>query len=155
MESCDTIGMAFVFLNKKNEEKWIQSTQLKNPIIEVKEKAFAVGDIGGNSILVFSEEGLKGEIETSLPIENMAISDQGIVTVLLKNETAPKIISYDAMGNVLVEQQVTVPVMGYPVAMDMSDDGKMLAVTYFHTDDAVLKSKVIYYNFGESGKTSR
>ena len=61
-----------VFLNKKNEEKWIQSTQLKNPIIEVKEKAFAVGDIGGNSILVFSEEGLKGEIETSLPIENMA-----------------------------------------------------------------------------------
>ena len=28
-----------VFLNKKNEEKWIQSTQLKNPIIEVKEKA--------------------------------------------------------------------------------------------------------------------
>ena len=141
-----------VFLNKKNEEKWIQSTQLKNPIIEVKEKAFAVGDIGGNSILVFSEEGLKGEIETSLPIENMAISDQGIVTVLLKNETAPKIISYDAMGNVLVEQQVTVPVMGYPVAMDMSDDGKMLAVTYFHTDDAVLKSKVIYYNFGESGK---
>lgn len=141
-----------VFLNKKNEEKWIQSTQLKNPIIEVKEKAFAVGDIGGNSILVFSEEGLKGEIETSLPIENMAISDQGIVTVLLKNETAPKIISYDAMGNVLVEQQVTVPVMGYPVAMDMSDDGKMLAVTYLHTDDAVLKSKVIYYNFGESGK---
>ena len=97
----------------------------------MKEKAFAVGDIGGNSILVFSEEGLKGEIETSLPIENMAISDQGIVTVLLKNETAPKIISYDAMGNVLVEQQVTVPVMGYPVAMDMSDDGKMLAVTYF------------------------
>ncbi len=80
----------------------------ENPIIEVKEKAFAVGDIGGNSILVFSEEGLKGEIETSLPIENMAISDQGIVTVLLKNETAPKIISYDAMGNVLVEQQVTV-----------------------------------------------
>ena len=57
-----------VFLNKKNEEKWIQSTQLKNPIIEVKEKAFAVGDIGGNSILVFSEEGLKGEIVTSLPI---------------------------------------------------------------------------------------
>ncbi len=48
-----------------------------------------------------------------------------------------------------MEQQVTVPVMGYPVAMDMSDDGKMLAVTYFHTDDAVLKSKVIYYNFGE------
>ena len=41
-----------LFFNKKTR-KWIQSTQLKNPIIEVKEKAFAVGDIGGNSILVF------------------------------------------------------------------------------------------------------
>ena len=140
------------FLTKKNEEQWIQSTQLKNPIIEVKEDAFAVGDNGGNNIFVFSKEGLKGEIETSLPIESMAISDQGIVTVLLKNESAPKIISYDAMGNILVEQQVTVSAMGYPIGMDMSDDGKTLAVTYLHIEGGILKSKVIYYNFGESGK---
>ena len=42
--------------------------------------------------------------------------------------------------------------MGYPIGMDMSDDGKTLAVTYLHIEGGILKSKVIYYNFGESGK---
>ena len=57
------------FLNKKNEEQWIQPAQIQNPIIVAKEKAFAVADNGGNNIMVFTEEGLKGEIETTLPIE--------------------------------------------------------------------------------------
>ena len=65
------------FLNKKNEEQWMQPTQLQNPVIVVKEDAFAVADNGGNNILVFSEEGLKGEIETALPVEKIAMSDQG------------------------------------------------------------------------------
>ena len=50
-----------VFLNKKNEEKWIQPTQLQTPVIVVKDDVFAVADSGGNSILVFTKNGLKGE----------------------------------------------------------------------------------------------
>lgn len=140
------------FLNKKNEEQWIQPVQIRTPIIEVKKHAFAVADSGGNNIFVFTKEGLKGEIETSLPIERLAISDQGIVTVVLKNEALPKIISYDATGNVLVEQQVTASTMGYPIAIDMSDNGKMLGVSYLYTQDGTIKSQIIYYNFGEQGK---
>ena len=117
-----------VYLNKKNEEVWIQPTQIKMPMIEVKENAFAVADRGGNSIMVFTKDGLKGEIETTLPIEKIAISDQGIVSAILKNENSPQIISYDAAGNILVEQQITLGTTGYPVALDMTDDGMMLAV---------------------------
>ena len=57
-----------------------------------------VADSGGNNILVFSEEGLKGEIETTLPIERITVSDQGIVSVVLRNENTPEIITYDAAG---------------------------------------------------------
>ena len=141
-----------VFLNKKNEEQWIQPTQLQNPIICVKDNAFAVADNGGNSILVFTEDGLKGEIETNLPIEKIAISEQGIVSAILRNENSPQIISYDATGNILVEQQVTVSTTGYPAALEMSDDGNTLAVAYLYIEGAAVKSKVIYYNFGETGK---
>ena len=114
-----------VYLNKKNEEVWIQPTQIKTPMIEVKENAFAVADRGGNSIMVFTKDGLKGEIETTLPIEKIAISDQGIVSAILKNENSPQIISYDAAGNILVEQQITLGTTGYPVALDMTDDGML------------------------------
>ena len=111
-----------------------------------------MADNGGNSILVFTREGLKGEIETTLPIEKIAISDQGIVSAILRNENSPQIISYDATGNILVEQQVTVSTTGYPVALEMSDDGNMLAVSYLYTEGTAIKSRVIYYNFGETGQ---
>ena len=93
------------FLNKKNEEQWMQSMQIQNPVIVVKEDSFAVADNGGNNIFVFSKDGLKGEIETTLPIEKIAVSDQGVVSVLLRNETTPTIMVYDAAGNTLAEMQ--------------------------------------------------
>lgn len=142
-----------VFLNRKNEEQWIQPCQMQNPTIDVNENTFAVADSGGNSILVFTEEGLKGEMETTLPIEKMSVSDQGIVSVILKNENSPMIVSYDATGNILVEHQVTVSSTGYPLALDMSRDGMTLAVSYLYTKDGALKSRVAYYNFGEAGKS--
>lgn len=141
-----------VFLDRKNKERWIQPCQMKNPIIDVNEDVFAVADSGGNSILVFTEKGLKGEIEATLPIEKMSVSNQGIVSTILKNEGSPMIVSYDAAGNILVEHQVTVNSTGYPLALDMSRDGMTLAVSYLSMRGDVIKSKVAYYNFGEAGK---
>ena len=141
-----------VFLNKKNKEQWIQPVQLQNPIIEVRDEAFAVADNGGNSIFVFTEDGLKGEIETTLPIEKITVSNQGIVSAILKNENSPRIMSYDATGNILVEQQITMNTLGYPTALELSDDGTILAVSYLYTQGTSLKSRVIYYNFGETGQ---
>lgn len=140
------------FLNKKNEEQWIQSTQLKNPVMIKKDKAFAVADNGGNTILVFSREGLKGEIQTTLPIEKVAVSDQGIVSAVLREGSTPKIITYDATGNVLVELQISPSTTGYPNAMELSDDGKTLAVSYLIVTGTGIRSKVVFYDFGEEGK---
>lgn len=140
------------FLNKKNEELWMQPTQLQNPVIVVKDKAFAVADNGGNSILVFSEDGLTGEIETTLPVERISISDQGIVSVILRNENTPEIITYDAAGNILAEMQISPGNSGYPTALEMSDDGNTLAVSYLSVSGTGMKSRLVYYNFGEAGQ---
>lgn len=142
-----------VYLNRKNEEQWIQPCQMKNPVIDVNEETFAVGDSGGNSILVFTEKGLKGEMETTLPIEKMSVSSQGIVSAILKNEGSPMIVTYDATGNILVEHQATLNSTGYPLALDLSRDGMTLAVSYLSTKDGAVKSRVAYYNFGEEGKS--
>ena len=37
--------------------------------------------------MVVQEDGIKGEIETTLPIEKIAVSRQGIVSAILKNES--------------------------------------------------------------------
>lgn len=141
-----------VFLNKKNQEKWIQPCQIQNPVIDINEDVFAVADIGGNTIMIFQKDGLKGEIETTLPIEKIAVSNQGIVSAILKNESTPQIISYDAVGNILVEHQVNLNSTGYPISLDMSADGKNLLVSYLSTKNGTLKSVFASYNFGQAGQ---
>lgn len=141
------------FLNHKNQEQWIQPAQFKNPVIDLGEHVFAVADVGGNAIQVFTAEGLKGEIETNLPIEKVAVSGQGVVSTILKNESAPMIVTYDAVGNVLVENQVSITENGYPVALEMSPDGKVLMVSYLTSEGSELKTKVVCYNFEKDGES--
>lgn len=140
------------YLNHKNKELWIQSGQFKNPIIDLNKNVFAVADCGGNSIQIFDRKGLKGEFETTLPIEKISISNQGVISAILKNGDTPSIVTYDTSGNVLVENEVSVSSLGYPTALEMSADGTVLAVTYTDAGSGTLKSNVICYNFGEKGK---
>ena len=68
------------YLDQKGSEVWNQAYQIQNPVVDVNETSGAVADKGGNAILVFNEEGLRGEIETDLPIERISVSEQGIVS---------------------------------------------------------------------------
>lgn len=90
------------YLSQTGKEKWNQSYQIKNPMIDITEKSAAVADKEGNDILVFQEDGLKGEVHTTMPIEKVSVSEQGIVSAILKSDTAMKVICYDTAGNILV-----------------------------------------------------
>lgn len=61
------------------------------PFLDVNEKSAAIADKGGNDIIVFQEDGLKGEIHTTLPIEKINVSEQGIVGAILKMTHQPKL----------------------------------------------------------------
>lgn len=140
------------FLNRRNEVLWIQPGQFQNPVLDVNAQTFAVADSGGNSIQIFTEKGLKGEFETNLPIEKFSLSNQGIVSAILKNENSPMIVTYDSTGNILVENQVVTGSVGYPVALEMSPDGMVLLVSYLEMKSSTLKSRVACYNFAEEGE---
>lgn len=139
------------YLNREGEEVWNQPYQIQNPVVDVNETAAAVADKGGNSILVFGEEGLRGEMETDLPIEKIRVSEQGIVSVILVDETACRILCYDAAGNLLVEHKTSMNGTGYPLDAALSPDGESMQVLYLYTQDGTITSRVAYYNFGEEG----
>lgn len=145
------------YLNHKGEEQWNQSYQIKTPFIVTGEASAAVADKGGNDIIVFQENGVKGEIHTTLPIEKIAVSEQGIVCAVLKDDLTPKIICYDTAGNILVEHKTSVNGTGYPVDISLSPDGEVMQVMYLYMQSGKMISKISYYNFGEAGdgKTDR
>ena len=50
-------GMTLI--DQKGKEIWNHSYQIKNPIIEINHEVAAIGDSGGNSIIVIDHEGSK------------------------------------------------------------------------------------------------
>lgn len=105
----------------------------------------------GNDLYVFNKSGLRGEIHTNYPVEMAAVSENGIVSVLLRNGMSPQIICYDATGNVLVEHTASLSGIGYPIGMSLSADGTMLQVSYLCVADGVEATRVVYYNFKDGG----
>lgn len=142
------------FLNRKGEEVWNQSYQIKNPMVTIYENTAAVFDKGGNDIAVFDKEGLKGEIETPRPIEKAAVSAKGIVCTVLKGDQDPDIVCYDAGGTVLVELKTSLTGTGYPLDAALSEDGELLMVSYMTVKEGKVVSNLNYYHFGEQEKKS-
>lgn len=140
------------YLNQSGKEKWNQSYQIKNPMIDVSRKSAAVADKEGNDILILEEDGLKGEVHTTMPIEKISVSEQGIVSAILKNDTSMKVMCYDTAGNILVEHKTSLAGTGYPVDVSLSANGEVLQVLYLYTQDGEIVSKLHYYNFGNAGK---
>ncbi|MFR6117770.1 MAG: DUF5711 family protein [[Clostridium] scindens] len=140
------------YLDQKGEEQWNHAYQIQNPFLDVNEKSAAIADKGGNDIIVFQEDGLKGEIHTTLPIEKINVSEQGIVGAILKNDASAKVMCYDTAGNVLVEHKTSLSGTGYPLDVSLSEDGEVMQVVYLYTQEGKITSKVAYYNFGEKGE---
>lgn len=140
------------YLNLHGEEMWNQPYQMKNPVVDVNGSSAAVADKGGNAVLVFNEEGVRGETQTNLPIERVRVSEQGIVSVILTDENEARVLCYDAAGNLLVENKTSMNGTGYPLDVALSPDGETMQVLYLYTEAGAVKSRVIYYNFGESGE---
>lgn len=137
--------------NKNGEEVWNQPCQMSRPIAEICDETAAVADKDGTSILVFQKSGLKGEIQTTKPISKIAVSKQGIVAAILQDESTPRVMCYDAKGNVLVEHKASLTNTGYPIDIAISYDGNVLLVSYLCTTGNSVTTKVVFYNFGEDG----
>lgn len=140
------------YLNQKGEERWNHSYQIKNPFIEAGKESAVLADKGGNSILVIQKDEVKGEIQTSMPIEKIAVSEQGIVGAILKSGSRMEVLCYDMAGNVLVEHKTSSAGIGCPLDIALSEDGQIMQTLYVYTQEGKLVSRVGYYNFGERGE---
>ncbi len=142
-------------IDNKGKEKWNQSYQMSTPIIEVTQECAVVADSGGNQIIVLGKDGIKGTIRTEFPIEKVTVSKQGIVAVLTKDKEMPRVMCYDAVGNLLVEHKPASSKTGYPIDLSLSLDGEMLLVTYIQIVDGEVSSNYKYFSFGEEAKKEK
>jgi len=131
---------------------WNQTYEMQNPIIATKGKAAAIADYNGRTIYVMNNQTFLGEINTNLPIRNIAVASNGIVTAVLDDAAVTWISLYDAAGNELGRFRTRMKNSGYPLTVAMSDNGHLVLVSYLYVDSGEIKSRVAFYNFGQVGK---
>ncbi len=131
---------------------WDESYEMKNPLIDVCGDYLCVADKNANDILIFNEDGKKGSVTTTYPIAKAEVAEQGVVAALLKDRESNYIEVFDKDGSLLVSHKSLLTENGYPLNFSLSDDGERMIVPYVEVSAGSIKSKVVFYNFGNAGK---
>ena len=129
-----------------------QTFEMQNPLVVIHGKTAVIADYNGRSIYVMDNQSFLGQIDTNLPIRNVAVSENGVVAAVLDDSTVTWIYLYDSQGNELGYFKTRMKNSGYPLSVSLSDNGQLVMVSYLYVDSGEIKSKVAFYNFGQVGK---
>lgn len=136
----------------KGNKVWNQTYEMQKPIVGMSANSIAITDYNGRNIYVMNSKAILGTISTNMPVKNVAVSESGIVAAVLEDGNTTWINVYDAKGNVLVYSKTKMNNSGYPVAVALSPDATLMAVSYLYVDSGVMRSSIGFYNFGEVGQ---
>lgn len=140
------------YIDIDNTLLWNQTYEMQEPITDICENYLAIGDRKGNKIYVFNTEGFQGEIDTLLPIQEIEVTNQGVVVVVLEEEEISRINLYDKSGGFIVGSKATMENSGYPMDISISNDGVKLGISYLHVNNGIIKTNIAFYNFGSVGQ---
>ena len=140
------------YTDSKGNAMWNKTYEMQNPMIRVKDGRVAVSDYNGHIIYSIAETGESVEIDTNLPIRELAVSESGMVAAVLEDTSITWINMYNSMGEKVAYLKTTMQKSGYPLAIALSPDGKLLAVSYLSVESGAMKSSVAFYNFSSVGQ---
>ena len=144
-------GMSCV--DTKGNTVWNQSYEMQAPMIKTCGNVVAAADYNGRNIYVASTEGILGAINTTMPIRDLAVSENGVVVAVLDDSDVTAIYLYSAKnGEAFADFKTTMSKSGYPIAVDVSEDGKLVAVSYIKAEDGEIASHIGFYNFSAVGQ---
>lgn len=140
------------YTNEKDKSLFSITYTMQNPVLVLNEKAGAVLEENGNQIYTFDQTKQLGKIETLLPIKHLAISEQGVVAVLLEESSAAKLEIYASDGTLLGDGKFTLEDAGYPMNLAISSDGTKIAIAFAQVSGTKFASSVAVYNFDGVGE---
>lgn len=135
--------------NKSGSVLWNQTYEMASPTMTSAGDYVAVGDIGANTIYRFNEYGQLGRVSTDVPIQEIQISEQGVVAAVLSDTSSNYINLYDKQGNSLGSIKASLENTGYPLAIALSPDASKLAVSYLIVKSGSMQSRIVAYDFSD------
>ena len=137
------------YLDAKGKVVWVQSYEMRSPVVSVNGDFVAIGDQQGNSIYICDQNGTQGQATTLLPILRVTVSAKGVVAALQEDSKASYIYLYKRDGSSLdIMVKSLLSGDGYPVDLSLSPNGTQLITSYMYLDQGMIKCKIVFYNFG-------
>lgn len=137
------------YIDAQGKVIWVQSYEMKSPIISINGEYVAIGDLQGNSIYICNKSGCIGQATTLLPILRVTVSAKGVVAALEEDSKASYIYLYKKDGSSLdINVKSLLSGDGYPMDLSLSPNGTQLVTSYMYLDQGMIKCKIVFYNFG-------
>lgn len=144
-------------MNSKGEIIWNGSYDFKNPVAVTCENYVAIADIGGKEIYVYNGNDSGTRVEVLLPIVQVALANQGVIAVVLEDDTSTLVHLYDPY-NTSEPLRVKIPTNtdtdGFPIDIALSKDGQKLVTSYINISSGVIESSLNFYNFDKVGQNN-
>ncbi|MBQ7065204.1 MAG: hypothetical protein IJN92_00095 [Lachnospiraceae bacterium] len=138
--------------DKKGMKLWNQPYEMQSPIVRISGEYVAVGDYCGSIIYIMNLNGLVGEVNTDMIIQDFTLSEKGVVTVILDNNDTTLIRLLSPEGTTIADLRTSMENNGYPVAVSLSQDNLKLGVSYLRAKSAQVNTSIAFYNFGAVGQ---
>lgn len=139
-------------LDKNGTLIWGQAYEIKNPIIDICKDYVAVAAQKENTIYLFNQFGNQGIVTTDYPITSISVASQGVVAAVMEDSGMNYIKLYSKEGRELIKFRTSLEKNGYPMAIDLSEDGRKMIVSSIDIAENELENSLVFYNFSEVGQ---
>lgn len=136
----------------KGNDVWSFPYEMQTPMVQINGNYVACADYNGRNVYIFDGHGQVGTIQMNVPIKRICVSGTGVVAIITDEGNITPISLYFYDGTLIASFRTSMAKFGYPVAIGISEDSKLVGVSYLYLDSGTLMSRVAFYNFGEVGQ---
>ena len=141
-------------LNDNYETTWSFGYSMQNPMVDICGEYIALGDLHGEEVILFDSKGLVKKIPVTYMLEDFRVSAKGGIFTVLADSDRKYLKYYDKDGEVVADGMVQPGKTGYPLSFDLSEDGRLVVMSYLFVGNGVIKTNIAFYNFDSAGETA-
>ncbi|MCL2574612.1 MAG: DUF5711 family protein [Defluviitaleaceae bacterium] len=138
------------FHNTDGTEIFRHGHTITNPITFSRGSHVAIMAQGGRVFHVYNTQNWMYSIATDNPIVRFALSAQGLVAVMTDRGNKVFDLAVHNDAGVVIHEGVVAGGNITPIAMDISPDGRVLAISYLDINDAQMNSFVSFFSLDGS-----
>ena len=139
-------------ISRTGDTEWSVTYSMQAPIADLCDGTMVIAEQQGTQVYIVNRDGLLGNFETQIPILKARVSRQGVVALVLQDDTVTWVNLYQADGTSVATDKTTVGESGYPLDVALSPNGQKMAVSYLKMAEGVMTDEVVFYHFGAAGK---